>query len=141
MKKMIIIFIVFITSCTQKTQKLDNAHVEKLAINFMKTEVIPQMKDPRPYEVSDASVVVKKAADLIHEYKFTYDNLSLNKEDSIAHKRHLDSVMNVYPDKDMIISITVNVAYKTRYRRGNVVTDSIKLGYDPTKDKVSYWPF
>lgn len=68
-------------------------------------------------------------------------NLRIACEDSIVHKWHLDSVMNVYPDRDMIISITVNVAYKTRYRRGDVVTDSIKLGYDPTKDKVSYWPF
>lgn len=141
MKKLLILFIVFI-SCTNRTiNNVDNEHVEEMAQEFMKTEVIPHMKDPKPYEVSGAKVVIKKAADVVNDYTFTYHNLSFNHEDSIENRRHLDSIIKALPDTSTIISVTVNVAYNTRYRRGDVVTDSIKLGYDPKTDKVSYWPF
>lgn len=107
----------------------------------MKTSVIPKMKDPKPYEIVNSKVVVKTVADNIADYRFVYDHLSFNRADSLENKRHLDSVIKVSPHPDSIISITVNVAYKTKYQYGDVVTDSIKLGYSREMDKISLWPF
>lgn len=136
------VFIFIIFSCNNKNNfTINNKHVESLAKDFMKTDVIPHMKDPKPYEVAGAKVVVKTVADKINDYRFTYDHLSFNHQDSIENKNRLDSIIKVSLHPDSIISITVNVAYKTRYKYGNVVTDSIKLGYNPEKDKISYWPF
>lgn len=141
MKKIFFILII-ISSCKYKsTEKIDNAHVEKLAEDFMKTKVIPKMKDPKPYEVTGAKVIVRHASDDISDYKFTYDHLSLNEMDSAENKRHLDSMISVSKNPDAVINVTVNVAYKTRYQRGDVVMDSIKLGYNPKEDKISLWPF
>jgi hypothetical protein len=33
------------------------------------------------------------------------------------------------------------VAYKTKTIVGKIVTDSIKLGYNPDKDIITVWPF
>ena len=133
--------LLIITSCNNSGHEIDNAHIENLAKDFMKTTVIPKMKDPKPYEVVEAKTVVKTAADVINDYKFIYDHFSLNSYDSTEHKNQLDSIINVSKKPDSIVSITVNVAYKTRYRLGDVVTDSIKLGYDRKNDKITYWPF
>ncbi len=141
MKKLFFILII-LSSCKDKSnERVDNAHVEEMAVDFMKTKVIPKMKDPKPYEVEGAKVIVKRAADNINDYKFTYDHLSLNEMDSAENKRHLDSIISVSKNLDSVINITVNVAYKTRYQRGDIRTDSIKLGYNPKDDKVSLWPF
>jgi len=140
MKKMLFLLLI-ITSCNNSGHEIDNAHIENLAKDFMKTTVIPKMKDPKPYEVVEAKTVVKTAADVINDYKFIYDHFSLNSYDSTEHKNQLDSIINVSKKPDSIVSITVNVAYKTRYRLGDVVTDSIKLGYDRKNDKITYWPF
>ncbi|MDQ2862459.1 MAG: hypothetical protein M3R50_02205, partial [Bacteroidota bacterium] len=99
------------------------------------------MKDPKPYEIVDAKVVEKTVAEKISDYRFTYDHLSFNAEDSIENKRRLDSIKEVSIHPDSVISITVNVGYKTKYKRGDIVTDSIKLGYNPEKDKITFWPF
>jgi len=142
MKKLLIAFIVISSSCNYKSHgKIDNAHIEALAKDFMKTSVIPKMKDPKPYEIVDAKVVEKTVADQINDYKFTYDRLSFNAEDSMENKRRLDSIKEISLHPDSVISITVNVGYKTKYKRGNIVTDSIKLGYNPEKDKITFWPF
>jgi len=141
MKKLLFLLLV-ISSCNNDSErKIDNAHIENLAKNFMKTTVIPKMKDPKPYEVVEAKTVVKTVADVINDYKFIYSHFSLNDHDSIEHKKQLDSIINVSKNPDSVVSITVNVAYKTRYRLGDVVTDSIKLGYDRKNDKITYWPF
>ncbi len=141
MKKLLVAFI-FISSCSYKSNnKIDNAHIESLAKDFMKTTVIPKMKDPKPYEIVDAKVVEKTVADKINDYQFTYDHLSFNHEDSIENKRRLDSIKDASIHIDSVISITVNVGYKTKYKRGDIVTDSIKLGYNPEKDKITFWPF
>lgn len=141
MKKLLIVFII-LSSCSNKSShKIDNKHIEKLAENFMKDSVIPKMKDPKPYEITDAKVVIKTAADNINEYRFVYDHLSYNEMDSAENKRRLDSIIKVSLHPDSVISVTVNVGYKTRYKLGDVVTDSIKLGYNPEKDKISLWPF
>lgn len=141
MKKLVFLFIIF-ASCNNKAiDHVDSDHIGQLARDFMESKVIPHMKEPKPYEVLDTRVVIKKAADIINDYTFTYNNLSFNREDSIQNKKHLDSVIQAFPDTSAVISVTVNVAYNTRYKRGNVVTDSIKLAYDPKNDKVSYWPF
>jgi hypothetical protein len=91
--------------------------------------------------VDGAKVIVKRAADVINDYQFIYDHFSLNEFDSIEHRKHLDSVIQASKDPDSIVSITVNVAYKTKYRLGDIVTDSIKLGYNRQKDQVTFWPF
>ena len=141
MKKWVVFFFI-ICSCQYKGEnKIDNKHVEALAMDFMKTDVIPQMNDPKPYEITGAQIVKKTVADKISEYRFTYDHLSLSREDSIVNKRLLDSIIEVSKHPDSVISITVNVAYKTKYRLGDIVTDSIKLGYNPGKDKITLWPF
>ncbi|MEO8413759.1 MAG: hypothetical protein ABI472_08875 [Ginsengibacter sp.] len=141
MKKLVIVCII-ISSCNNNgSHKIDKQHVESLAINFMETTVIPGMKDPKPFEIAGAKVVVKTAADNIDDYRFTYDHVSFNSMDSLENKRHLDSIIKVSLHPDSIISITVNVAYKTKYKLGDIVTDSIKLGYNREKDRVSYWPF
>lgn len=141
MKKLLFILVI-LSSCTASiNNKIDEEHIETLAKDFMKNKVIPQMKEPKPFEVLGAKVVVKRAADVINDYRFNYNHLSLSEADSVENKKHLDSIINVYQNPDSIISVTVNVAYKTKYRLGDVVTDSIKLGYDRKKDKVSYWPF
>jgi len=141
MKKLLIVFIIISSCNTKSNNKIDNKHIENLAENFMKTSVIPKMKDPKPYEIVNAKVVVKTVADNISDYKFIYDHLSLNQMDSTENKRHLDSIIKVSLHPDSIISITVNVGYKTRYKLGDVVTDSIKLGYNCVDDKISLWPF
>lgn len=141
MKKLLFLLLI-ITSCNNNGgREIDNVHIENLAKDFMKTTVIPKMKDPKPYEIVDAKTVVKTVADVINDYKFIYDHFSLNDYDSIEHKKQLDSIINVSGNPDSIVSVTVNVAYKTRYRLGDVVTDSIKLGYDRKNDKITYWPF
>lgn len=140
--KKILIFCIILSSCnTGKNNKIDNKHIEALAKEFMENTVIPQMKDPKPYEVTGEKVVIKRAGDVINDYEFIYNHLSLSDADSVENKKHLDAVLNNYRKLDSIISVTVNVGYKTRYKLGNVVTDSIKLGYDRKKDKISYWPF
>ncbi len=140
--KLWVILVLITCSCNYKSEnKIDNKHVEELAVDFMKTNVIPKMNDPKPYEIEGAKVVKKTVADKISEYRFTYDHLSLNREDSIENKKLLDSIIEVSRHPDLVISITVNVAYKTRYRLGDIVTDSIKLGYNPAKDKITLWPF
>ena len=141
MKKWVIFFFV-ICGCNYKSaNKIDNKHVEELAVDFMKTNVIPKMKEPRPYEIEGAQVIEKTVADKIDDYRFTYDHLSLSREDSIENKKLLDSIIAVSKHPDSVISVTVNVAYKTKYRLGDIVTDSIKLGYNPAKDKITFWPF
>ncbi len=141
MKKLLIVFII-ISSCNNNgSNKIEPEHVESLAKDFMKTHVIPKMKDPKPYEITDAKVIAKTVFDEINDYKFTYDHLSFNREDSTENKRRLDSIIQVSHHPDSIISITVNVGYKTKYQRGDIVTDSIKLGYNPEKDKITFWPF
>jgi len=141
MKKLTLLFFV-ICACNYKSaNQIDNKHVEELAVDFMKTNVIPKMKEPRPYEIEGAQVVKKTVADQISDYRFTYDHLSLSREDSIENKKLLDSIIAVSKHPDSVISITVNVAYKTKYRLGDIVTDSIKLGYNPGKDKITLWPF
>jgi hypothetical protein len=141
MKKLLILCII-ISSCNNNSStKIDNKHIENLAENFMKTSVIPKMKDPKPYEIVNAKVVVKRAADNISDYKFIYDHFSLNQFDSAENKKRLDSIIKISTHPDSIISVTVNVAYKTRYKLGDVVMDSIKLGYDRENDKVFLWPF
>ncbi len=141
MKKLTALLFI-ICACNYKSEnKIDNKHVEELAVDFMKTNVIPKMKDPKPFEIEGAQVVEKTVADKINDYRFTYNHLSLSHEDSIINKRLLDSIIVVSKHPDSVISITVNVAYKTKYRLGDVVTDSIKLGYNPAKDKITFWPF
>jgi hypothetical protein len=141
MKKLLIIYF-FLFSWSCKTNiKTDDKHIEDLAKDFMKASVIPKMKDPKPYEIVDAKVVRKTVADNINDYRFVYEHFSFNHFDSVANKRRLDSLIEVSKSLDSIISITVNVGYRTRYKRGDIVLDSIKLGYDSVKDKISYWPF
>ncbi len=140
MKRFLIAGII-IFSCNSKSTKIDNDHIKTLAKDFMKNTVIPKMKDPKPYEITDAKVVVKTAADRINDYRFVYEHFSFNEYDSAENKRHLDSIINISKQPDAVISITVNVAYKTKYKFGDIVTDSIKLGYNPGKDQVTYWPF
>jgi hypothetical protein len=141
MKKLVIICMVLSSCAANSNEQIDNAHVENLAKEFMKKTVIPTMKEPRPYEITDAKVVIKRVADEINDYRFVYEHLSLSEADSIENKRHLDSIIKVSQHPDSVISVTVNVAYKTKYRLGDIVTDSIKLGYNKEKDKVSYFPF
>ncbi len=141
MKRLLIIYMI-LCSCNNKSNNgIDNSHVENLAKDFMKTSVIPRMKDPKPYEVVSAKVVVKKVADHINDYRFVYDHFSTSHFDSVENKKNLDSIIRVSGNPDSIISITVNVGYKTKYKRGDIVLDSIKLGYDPLNDKISFWPF
>lgn len=83
------------------------------------------MKDPKPYEIVNSKVVIKTVADNINDYRFVYEHLSFNQIDSMENKRHLDSLVKVSLHPDSIISITVNVAYKTRYQHADIVTDSI----------------
>ena len=132
---------VFLVSSCSNHKELDRPHIESLAKEFMKTDVIPKMKEPKPFEVTDAKVVTKTVADIIDDYRFTYEHLSLSHEDSVLNKRRLDSIIGVSKHPDSIVSITVNVGYKTKYKRGDIVTDSIKLGYNREKDKVTFWPF
>ena len=141
MKKLLIVFFI-ISSCHNKNNtNIESKHIESLAENFMKTSVIPKMKDPKPYEIVGSKVVIKRVADNIADYRFVYDHLSFNKVDSVENKRHLDSIIKVSHHPDSIISVTVNVAYKTKYKMGDIVTDSIKLGYNPESDRVSFYPF
>ncbi len=141
MKKVLIILTVLCSCNNNNGNKIEPEHIENLAKEFMQTNVIPKMKDPKPYEVTGAQVVEKTVADMINDYRFTYQHLSLSKEDSLLNKARLDSLIRMYTHADSVISVTVNVSYKTRYKRGDIVTDSIKLGYDRQKDKVTFWPF
>lgn len=141
MKKIVILLLILSSCAGKKTPAIDRSHVEQLAKDFMKTTVVPKMSDPKPYEIDSAKVVIKRVADQIEDYRFVYDHLSSNNFDSVHNKSRLDSIIAVSKHPDSILSITVNVSYKTRYKRGNVVVDSIKLGYDPAKDKISFWPF
>ena len=141
MKKFLFLLMIVCSCQNKNSTTIDNSHVEGLAKDFMRTTVIPKMQDPKPYEVSGAKVVIKTVADQVNDYRFVYVRLSKNNFDSIQNKRRLDSIIRVSKHPDSVISITVNVSYKTRYKRGNVVVDSIKLGYDPVKDKISFWPF
>ncbi len=141
MKKFLILLTVLVSCNNKSHQEIDRGHVEALAKDFMKNTVIPKMQDPKPYEIDGAKVVVKTVADQINDYRFVYEHFSTNHFDSVQNKRHLDSMITVSNKPDSIISITVNVSYKTRYKRGDVVIDSIKLGYDAAKDKISFWPF
>ena len=141
MKKLLIISAILFGCDRHSPDNIDTAHVENLAKDFMKNTVIPKMSDPKPYEVVDAKVVLKRVSDHINDYLFVYDHFSTSHFDSVENKKNLDSVIRVSKDPDSILSVTVNVGYKTRYQRGNVVLDSIKLKYDYKNDKVSYWPF
>ena len=141
MKKLLILFIMFSSCQNKKHVRIDNSHVEKLAKDFMRSTVIPKMPDPKPYEIDSAKVVIKTVADQINDYRFVYDHFSNNHFDSIQNKRRLDSIIEISKHPDSMLSITVNVSYKTRYKRGDIVVDSIKLGYDPGKDRISFWPF
>jgi hypothetical protein len=141
MKKLLFLLLIIISCNDNSNRRIDKAHIENLAKEFMKTTVIPKMKDPKPYEITGAKVVVKTVADVINDYKFIYGHFSMNDYDSIEHKKRLDSIISVSKHPDSIVSITVNVGYKTRYKFGDVVEDSIKLGYDRQHDKISYWPF
>lgn len=141
MKKLLILCMVLSACGHPNNETLDDGHIEMLAKDFMNKTVIPQMKEPRPYEIINAKVVVKRVADKIDDYRFIYDHLSTNLSDSIENKRHLDSVISASQRPDSIIDVSVNVAYKTKYRLGNIVMDSIKLRYNPHTDKISYWPF
>ena len=138
--KQLLIALVF-CSCNNKREPVENNHIERIAKNFMEHSVIPQMNYPKSYEFVSAKVVTNTVADYINDYRFVYDHLSLNKSDSIENKKHLDSIIKVSLHPDSIISVTVNVAYKTKYKYGDVVIDSIKLGYDRKNDKISLWPF
>jgi hypothetical protein len=86
MKKLLMICILFSSCSAKSTNKIDQAHVENLAKEFMKNTVLPQMKDPKPYEITDAKVVIKRVSDRINDYRFVYDHLSLSKADSIENK-------------------------------------------------------
>lgn len=86
-------------------------------------------------------MVTKTVADRIEDYRFSYQHLSFSKEDSVVNKHLLDSVIAVSTDLEAMVSVTVNVAYKTKFSFGKIVTDSIKLGYNPDKDIVKLWPF
>ena len=141
MKKLLIVCLIISSCNNSSSNKIEPKHIESLALDFMKTNVIPQMKDPKPYEIVGAKVVTKTVADNINDYRFTYEHLSLSHDDSVFNKKSLDSVIEISKHPDSIISITVNVGYKTRYKRGDIVTDSIKLGYNPEKDKITFWPF
>jgi hypothetical protein len=141
MKKILIVLTVLCSCNNNNGNKIKPEHIENLAKEFMQTNVIPEMKGPKPYEVTGAQVVEKTVADMINDYRFTYQHLSLSKEDSLLNKERLDSLIRISTHPDSIISVTVNVSYKTKYKRGDIVTDSIKLGYDPQKDKVTFWPF
>ncbi len=141
MKKLIAIFIIICSCNNRDVTKLNNSHIENLAKDFMKKKVIPQMKEPRPFAIAGAEVVRKTVNDKINDYRFTYEHLSLNKADSIENKKLLDSVVQHSLHPDSVINITVDVAYKIKYKLGDIVTDKIKLAYDPVHDKISYWPF
>lgn len=141
MKKLLIVLLMATSCNSADTSKIDPGHVESLAKDFMKTNVIPKMKDPKPYEIVDAKMITKTVADQINDYRFTYEHLSLSHEDSVLNKRRLDSMIEISKNPDSIVSVTVNVGYKTKYKRGDVVTDSIKLGYNRKEDKVTFWPF
>ena len=66
--KKLSVFLFIISSCNYKSEnKIDNKHVEELAVDFMKTNVIPKMKDPKPYEIEGAQVVEKTVADKIND--------------------------------------------------------------------------
>lgn len=141
MKRLVFICII-ISSCSNNSgNKIEPKHVEKLAMDFMKTTVIPQMKEPKPYDIVGAEVVTKTAADNINDYRFTYEHLSRDHDDSAFNKKSLDSIIAVSKNPEAVVSVTVNVGYKTRYKRGDIVTDSIKLKYNPEKDNVTFWPF
>ncbi len=141
MRKILIVLIILSSCAGKKKPVIDRRHVEELAKDFMKTTVIPKMSDPKPYEVDSAKVIIKTVADQVSDYRFVYDHLSTDRFDSVQNKRYLDSIISVSKNADSIVSITVNVSYKTRYQYGDVVVDSIKLAYHPEKDKISYWPF
>lgn len=141
MKKLLIALIIFSSCSDGNNSKIDNDHIEKLAKDFMETTVIPKMKDPKPFEVSGSKVIIRRVGDEINDYRYQYDHLSFSEFDSTENKKKLDSIIKVSKDPDAIVNITVNVAYKTKYKRGDIVTDSIKLRYDPMKDNVSYFPF
>jgi hypothetical protein len=141
MKKLLIALIIFSSCNDRRDIKVDNDHVGKLAKDFMEKTVIPTMKDPKPFEVSGSKVIIRRVGDEINDYRYQYEHLSFSAFDSTENKRKLDSIIKVSKDPDKIVNITVNVAYKTKYKKGNIVTDSIKLGYNPVNDKVSYWPF
>ncbi|MEP7254111.1 MAG: hypothetical protein ABI683_17070 [Ginsengibacter sp.] len=141
MKKLLIISAILFGCDGHSPDSIDTAHVENLAKDFMKTTVIPKMNDPKPYEVVDAKVVVKRVSDHINDYRFVYDHFSKNHFDSVENRKNLDSVIRASKHPESIISVTVNVGYRTRYQRGDVVLDSIKLKYDYKNDKISYWPF
>ena len=140
MKRLFIIFIIM-SSCNFKSNKIDSTHIESLAEDFMKSSVIPKMNDPKPFAIISSKAVIKTVADNINDYRFVYDHLSLNQSDSEINKRRLDSIVKVSIHPDSIISVTVDVAYKTRYKMGDIVTDSIKLAYSSQDDKITFWPF
>ena len=141
MKKMAACMVLVASSCNHRVSVIDQKHVASLAIDFMKTRVIPSMKNPKPYAIESATVIRKTAADKIEDYRFSYQHMSFNKEDSMVNKQLLDSVITATKNPDAVVDVTVNVAYKTKTIVGKIITDSIKLGYNPDKDIVTLWPF
>ncbi len=131
--------LLLIASCSRPEHSTD--HVEMLAKRFMIDSVFPRMKNDLSYQYLGARLDTYRVADYIADYRYVYDHLSYNRYDSAGNKRRLDSVIAVHPRPDSMINITVDVGYKTTYRRGDTTIDSVKLGYDPGKDRVSYWPF
>ena len=140
MKLLSVTFLILACSCNHQ-YNIDDEHIAGLAENFMKSKVLPAMPSPKPFAIVSEKVITKTASDNINDYRFVYDHLSFNKNDSVINKARLDSVIKVSMHPDSVINITVNVSYKIKYKRGDIVTDSIKLGYDAKNDKITYWPF
>lgn len=131
--------LLLIVSCSRPEHSAD--HVETLTKRFMTDSVFPRMKNDLHYQYLGSRLDTYRVSDYIADYRYVYDHLSYNRYDSTGNKKRLDSVIAVHPNPDSVINITVAVGYKTIYRRGNTTIDSIRLSYDPGKDRVSYWPF
>lgn len=131
--------LLILASCSRPERGAE--HVEALAKRFMLDSVFPGMKNKLAYQYLGAKLDTYRVAGYIADYQYVYDHLSYNRNDSAGNKRRLDSVIAVHPHPDSIINITVSVGYKTTYQRGDTTIDSVRLGYDPRSDRVSYWPF
>lgn len=128
-------------ACNNSTPNLSGTEIEALAKKFVIDSVFGKMKKDLAYEFLGAKVDTFTRAEYISDYQFVYDHLSHDRHDSMENKRVLDSIIAISHNRDSIINITVDVGYKTKYRRGNTRIDSIKVGYNRTTGKISYWPF